>query len=281
MRFVHLVAHVRRGGPSLWDLELGMRLWGCLRRAFPDALAVTVMPDHLHVILLVRNVEAAVRRLRLALGGFAWGRGPIWEAVPPPRILPNVHKLRLDIRYVALNPCRRHYVSDPLEWPWSTHRDLMGCAAAPWIRPERLAPLVQRPLAGFREQWHGYVSRDKDVSRDGTPAPRPAPGSRMPAIPVGELVRATASAYRVLPVALQKRGAPRDLFLGLARHQGWRPGRALAIPLGVSTRATRRIPATTEQNLRAGARCLGDTRLVRWLDTQPGGSPCVTKTAGT
>lgn len=273
MRFIHLVAHVRRGGPSLWDLELGNRLWSCLRRAFPDALAVTVMPDHVHVILVVLDVAATVGRLRLALSGFAWGRGPIWEPVPPPSILPNVHKLRIDIRYVALNPCRRRYVSDPLEWPWSTHRDLMGCAADPWIRPERLAPLVQRRVEGFREDWHGYVSRDKDVSRDGTPAPRLAPSSDVPVVSLDQTVRAAASAYRVLPGAIKRRGAPRDLFLSLARHLGWRPGSALAAACGVSTRATRRTPDPRDEILRAGARCLGDPRLVRWLEIQPGGSP--------
>lgn len=274
MRFIHLVAHVRRGGPSFWDLELGNRLWGCLRRAFPDALAVTVMPDHVHVILFVVDVGAAIKRFRLALSGFAWGRGPIWEPVPPPKILPNVGKLRADIRYVALNPCRRHYVSDPLEWPWSTHRDLMGCAVQPWIRPERMAPLVQRRVEGFRESWHGYVSRDRDVDPHGTPVPQPAPVSDVPVVSLDETIRAVASAHRIQPGAVRMRGTPRNLFLHLARHQGWPGGGPVAAACGVSTRTTRRMHDVTEETLRAGARCLGDLRLVCWLDLQPGGMPC-------
>ena len=271
MRFIHLVAHVRRGGPSFWDLGLANRLWSCLRRAFPDALAVTVMPDHVHVILLVTGVDAAIRRLRLALSGFARGMGHVWEPVPPPRVLPNVGKLRSDIRYVALNPCRRHYVSDPLIWPWSTHRDLMTCTANPWITPSRLAPLVQRPARGFCASWHGYVSRDKDVDPDGTPVPVPAQGNAMPSTSLDAVARAAASAYRVRPDAIAQRGPKRDLFLALARHQGWPSGDALASAARVSTRTTRRVHDVPPGTLLAGAMCLGDTRLTRWLDLQPGG----------
>jgi hypothetical protein len=271
MRFVHLVAHVRRGGPGFWDLELGNRLWGCLRRAFPDALAVTVMPDHVHVILFVSDVQAAHRRFRFALGGFAWGRGPIWEPIPPPKILPDVGKLRSDLRYVALNPCRRHYVADPLEWPWSTHRDLMGCAVDPWIQPERLAPLVRQRVVGFRESWHGYVSRDRDVRPEGTPAPELVPACETPAFSLDEIRRASVSARRCAPGDAGRQGATRDLFLALSRHQGWTSRSAVAVACGASTRTVRRARPVKTETLEAARRCLGDPRLVRWLDLQPGG----------
>lgn len=266
MSFIHLVAHVRRGGPTLWEQHLAARLWRLLRAAFPDALAVTVMPDHVHVILLAADPHAAVLRLAHALGGFAWSRGPVWEPIPPPKVLPNTGKLRRDLRYAALNPCRRHLVRDPLEWPWSTHRDLMGCAADPWIRPARLAPLVGWRVEGFRASWHGYVSRDRDVDPAGTPAPQAATAREVPVASVGAIARAAASACRVPPAAVRRRGAPRDLFLALARHQGWRGGQELAACCAISPRASRRLPEVREEDLLAAATCLQDARLVRWLE---------------
>ena len=50
MAIWHLVASTARGDVALTEWGLAGRLWDGLRKAFPRALAVGLMPDHAHVI---------------------------------------------------------------------------------------------------------------------------------------------------------------------------------------------------------------------------------------
>ena len=58
--------------------------------------------------------------------------------------------------------------------------------------------------------------------------------------------------------------AARRLFVGLARHQGWRDPGALGSALAMSPRAVRRFAAETAPapGLDAARLCLGDARLL-------------------
>ena len=47
MMLVHLVAHTLRGSASLGAASVAPIVWAALRRAFPDALACVLMPEHL------------------------------------------------------------------------------------------------------------------------------------------------------------------------------------------------------------------------------------------
>jgi hypothetical protein len=55
----HLVARVRDGRTNLLEPDLAHRLWRALRQAFPLALAVLLMPDHLHLVDVMLNAALA------------------------------------------------------------------------------------------------------------------------------------------------------------------------------------------------------------------------------
>ena len=74
------------------------------------------------------------------------------------------------MRYTVLNPSRAGIVDDPLSWPWSTHRDVVGAIADPWVTAERLGAALGSRMASAQD-IHAYVSGDPSVAIAGTPFP--------------------------------------------------------------------------------------------------------------
>ena len=148
----HYVARSEHGPLFLTWVE-GLELWLRLVAAFPELIALCVMPDHLHLILPGGD---AVVRLGGAISGYARWRnhargqsGPVWRPIAPPKPIPNDQHLRRTVRYVLLNPVRGGLCSDPISWPFSTHRDSVGFAF-PTVVPRRLDSA----------RFHAFVMRD-------------------------------------------------------------------------------------------------------------------------
>jgi hypothetical protein len=264
--FLHLVAHTLGSLAVVCEPEAARWLWTHLRRAFEDAIAVVLMPDHLHLVTDHPDAAAARRRLAQTLRHFTRRFAPtnrLWQA-PEAGIVRTVAALRRTVRYVALNPCRAGLASDPLEWPWSTHRDVVGAIADPWVTADRLATMLQRPRRGFEEEQHAYTSADPDVAVTGTPLPSPATHATAPRNSLAMVVQAAAAATRGMPSDVQHRSRTRALFIQLAWSQGWHDQRQLAEICGTSTRTIRsHRKAPDEALLAAGLLCLGDRRLLR------------------
>jgi hypothetical protein len=263
MRVFHLVARVDRRLVSLVEVETGWWVWERLRAAFPWAIAVCLMPDHPHVVALLEDPEAARRRLNRLLGRLACRLGVrfVGEAAEPKEIA-NHDKLLRELRYVALNPPRARLTDDPLAWTFSTHRDVVGATVDPWIDADRLARVLRRPRRGFVEWYHRYVSADPSVQVSGTSAPRPAAPTDVATHPLATIAAAAAAAVRQRPDAIRRTGIVRDLFVGLAREQGWRAWDVLADACDCTTRAIRFIADRLDPKLLDPARlCLGDPRL--------------------
>ena len=80
----HYTAHAIGQLTPLADHAPAQWLWDALRKAFPDAVAAVLMPDHPHIIMPLGRQ----RRLAAILGAFArtFGYGELWrgagEAAP-------------------------------------------------------------------------------------------------------------------------------------------------------------------------------------------------------
>lgn len=225
------------------------------------------MPDHLHLVVRVEDAATARRTLIAILGHYTrnFGSGePVWIPTGEPTPVHDVKKLRRSLRYLALNPCRERLSTDPLAWPWSTHRDVMGAVCDPWVTAKRLTDVLGWPRGGFRDRYHAYVSSDPSVDVRGTPPPRPALVCDVPQFTLADVMRAVQSATRKPPEAVQRRGLARSLFLHLAVSQGWCDRKLLARATGASLRTVKRTltrPLAPEV-LRAGLLCLNDARLL-------------------
>jgi hypothetical protein len=270
---VHLVARTAQGRPFLeWDLAA--RAWHALRGLFPLVFAAMLMPNHLHLVADVVDEKRAQVSLAHTLAALtrSSARGgaarslPRWEPVPPPKVIKDEQRLCRLVRYIALNPCRAKLIRDPLAWEWSTHRDVVGAIARPWVSPQALADVIRAPFARspeFGVRWHAYVSGDPSCAVEGTPPPRFVQPSDVPTVPLGRIAAAAATATRSLCPAIRERTPARLLFVHLAGRQGWRDSATLARACAVSPEAVRLLRERPAQDLiRAGELCLGDDRLL-------------------
>ena len=265
MTVAHLTAHVAAGSEvDLCQPIMARRVWVFLRRAFPIVLCAELMPNHGHVIVVVDDVDWARHRMAKALAGAVRGCGRYtWEHLPDAQVLVNAGKIRRHVRYVTLNPCRAKIVRDPLEWPWTTHRDLVGGVAAPWVSPEYLASVLHERREGLEFRLHRYISSDRDVDVKGTALPRLLEHQDRPTVAVDDIRRATLAATRGFEGDVRRRGYARDLFVALARRQGWQNSLALADQCGLSRQGLARCrPVINTHDLNAAALCLGDPRLL-------------------
>lgn len=244
----HLVAHAAAARRPLSSADACWALWWRLRRLFQEVIAACLMPDHLHLLLHAASADAARRALGYQLGAFAreLGAGPQWQPVPPPLPVLGDDKLERQMRYILLNPKRAGLVDDGMSWLWSTHRDVIGARAEPWVTAVDLAAALGRPEAGFTEWFQSYVSSD---SSDATPLPRIATAGTLDEI--AEAARMAAPCTAI---------AWRRLFTQLSTHLGHKKCHT-ATYLGVSPSTVRRWAQAPARDLRAGLLCLGDERL--------------------
>jgi hypothetical protein len=221
------------------------------------------MPNHGHLL-----DPSSADEVRLAVGALASGYARrlgmprVFEPLPDPAPIPDALHLARQIRYVHLNPCRARLVADPLAWPYSTHRGIVGAEVNPWVGAARLAEQLGERARGYAEAFHAYVSSDPSASVAGTPFPRAAARRGIPAVPLESVIRA---AFSAAPFAT--RAHRRHLIAALARAQGWTDLALLSKALGVHPDTARRLRLLPEPpGLDAALLCLGDARLLLGLD---------------
>ncbi|MBI5479651.1 MAG: hypothetical protein HY906_12380 [Deltaproteobacteria bacterium] len=268
--YFHLTARV--GGVVLTQVGIAAVVWGSFRRAFPEALAVVLMPNHPHLIVSARDGATARHRLSAALSGITrYCRrrpdlgDPHWAVAPIKDPIPDRRHLAREIRYVLLNPCRAGLVADPLEWLWTTHRDVVGAVLDPWVTAPHLAAALGRPRAKFVQEHHAYVSGDPSVCVAGTPLPRRAVATAPTSVGLSQVLAAALAAPRASAEDLQRRSLTRRLFVQLAAEHGWNRPVMLARMCRVARQSVHRLLGVPLDRavLDPATLCLGDERLMR------------------
>lgn len=226
----HVVAHAARGRLLFSDARAATALWSIAVGHFPELIALCLMPDHVHVLLPVPP------GLRLGHAMSAYTRWvehdrrvrnlKLWTPHPAPEHLPDPTHVRRTLRYVLLNPCRVGLVADPLAWPWSTHRDRVGFAAAP-----------VGPVEVQRARFHAYVSGDPSVAVGGTPMP----GVLHRPFVVEDVADAVMAVFRASPEQLSSRHPARAAWVRAAYVHGKHDVGELAEATGLKARRVRQL----------------------------------------
>jgi REP element-mobilizing transposase RayT len=254
----HFVAHSVLDRWLFRDWEEAAALWVRLA-ALPEPRALVLMPDHVHALLRVPAVGAFLAALR----DYARWRGrhrgvggePAWLPVEAPEILTSSKHFLRSVRYIHLNPCRDGLASDPLGWPFSTHRDAVGLALPGVVAPER------DPAA-----FHARVSGDPSVRVEGTALPFGRAGLRGAS---SEQVLAAVSALTRTPMpALCRRGPARDLLVHALHALALLPQAEVARWTEVSRGTVLRTPEVPDAHVRLVERVLDDPRFAG-LHTAP------------
>ncbi len=264
--WIHLTARERTSWNPFLKEEAARWIWAHLRSAFPEAVSAVLMPNHLQLLTLSEDPNADRLTVARLLGGVSTRLGEDrgrWDPVPAPSAIPDRDHLRRQVRYVALNPCRKGLVADPLGWQWTTHTDVCGAVVDPWVPAERLAQTLGQSGTRFAERHHAYVSADSSVRVQGTPFPKPVVASIFPSVPLERIAGAAALATHSPIERVRSRSVCRTLFLQSSWHQGWRDFETLARRASVRAasvrEAVRRVP--DPGSIGAVLLRLGDTRL--------------------
>jgi hypothetical protein len=261
---VHLVAHASRDARPFLDFDVAKWTWDHLQLVFTQVFAAVLMPDHLHLIAVVKDAIEAQRRLTRLLADLQRHHGEpgMWARIPKPEIVRLRDKLLGVIRYVLLNPCRAKWVTDPLLWIFSTLRDNVGAVVEPWVVNDDLARALGVRPADLPSWLHARVSADSSVAVASTPLRRAAEPVTLASRPLADIIAASAACHRAQPTAIRQRGPVRSTFLALADEQGWRDPSLLAAQCEITTRAIRKSRAQGLVVPPAARSCLGDSRLL-------------------
>ncbi|MEO5968875.1 MAG: hypothetical protein ABIQ95_03025 [Bdellovibrionia bacterium] len=260
---------VRSCTPQEPFLEFGCARWTWTRlgKVFPEMVAAVLMPNHLHLILPKKEEDDTdFRKLSGLLGGISKRSKlrKLWQSIPAPADVPDKFHLRRQVRYVALNPCRKGLCADPLEWYWSTYREVIGASVERCESAVKLACVLGEPSKKFEVRFHGYVSADPSVRVAGTEFPTPAVSKIWSEESIGEILAASAGALRVPPADVKKQGSLRTLFIHLACRHGWRQPILLSRICGITPRAVHYVlNQPVPKGIEAAELCLGDRRLRR------------------
>jgi len=91
------------------------------------------------------------------------------------------------VRYIHLNPVRAHMVTDPRDYPWSSHRAYLGAPCPGWLRIEAVLDVLGTSADTARTAYRRFMNAVPDDSaREAiTLATRPGPvqrgGTELPA----------------------------------------------------------------------------------------------------
>jgi hypothetical protein len=259
----HLVAH---SVPPHWlihDWREADALWSRLILLGPIT-AAAIMPDHVHMVL--RRVDEGA--WYGCLSGFTRWRNHhrdepgrmVWLPAPPPEPLRARKHLERTVRYVHLNPCRDKLASDPLAWPYTSHRDAVGLAIPGFIGTERDPP-----------RFHAVVSSEPSVAVDGTDLPYGLRGMRDHS--VEHITAAVSALSRTTLDGLRSAGPGRSLLIQALSALSQQSGRQIARALGISPGTVSQTPPIPGATLAKLERVLGDQRFGPLYDNDLTRSP--------
>lgn len=264
---VHAAIRAVKGTLLFHDWAEARVLWDQLTQRV-RLHALVLIPDHVHAQLLesaLRDLATAPRAYALLRNHARGERGPVWEHGAHPTPIRGDRHVERTRRYIHLNPCRRELVLDPLAWPFSTHRDVVGLAIPAACRA------VPNP-----ERWHAYVSSDPSVRVAGTSLP--ARRAERPATLL-EVHAAVSSLTRTPASEVTRRPAARDLLIRAARALTTASSVEIAALAGVHPTTVTRHASCNDGLVELVERVLGDTRFAslgdgdlraRWSRCRPG-----------
>ncbi len=257
---VRLSARARDSHTPLSNPVVAWRTWLALRRTFPRVWAACLTPAAIELLLESESPTRATRAKRALARQLAWaarrsGLREQWHHVYDPYEVAVRSQLVRNMREVHLLPCDKLQVADPLSWPWSTYRGLIGAELDPWVDPAAVSAEFRWPRDGFTQRLHAYTSTDE--RRTGTPLPGPAKPSAVAERPLGLVLRAALSATFWSSTTVQRR-----VGIALAHEQGWASSTVLARAMSMHPASVRRLVRGTDPRwLPAATLCLGDSRL--------------------
>lgn len=153
---LHALLRCPPGALFFVDHRDAARFWALLGRELVGLHAALLLPDRVQVLAPHADLASRLVRAVRRYGGLRRHRGALPDAPPQVRGEASPGEAA---RALILGPVRLGLVTDPLAWPWSTHRDACGLAAPP-VRPP-----VTDPVRHHRRLVQGVVNSELPSGR--------------------------------------------------------------------------------------------------------------------
>lgn len=80
------------------------------------------------------------------------------------------------VRYIHLNPVRVRTVTDPRDYPWSSHRAYLGAPCPPWLRIEPVLGVLGTMAVAGRRAYQRFMNEVPDDAEHDAITPKARPG---------------------------------------------------------------------------------------------------------
>ena len=149
------------------------RGWRCL--------AYCLMDNHLHLLIEtpLPNLAAGMQWLH---GRFArqfnarHGRtGHVFQGRYGSVLMKSQAHVWMAIAYIARNPVAAGLCTAPADWPWSSHRAVVGAAPVPWLDHERMLSHYDSLGGEPSRRYEDAIEHSLALSRSCSPEPVEAP----------------------------------------------------------------------------------------------------------
>ena len=141
--FFHVYNRLGRGEHAFKDEETARYFLGRLRAVVErDGLSVhacCLMSNHYHLALrmgsvpLSRSLQSIQQRTTSFINWKHKVYGPLWQGRFKAKLIDSEKYLTGLLSYIHLNPVSARLVSDPADYPWSGHLDLLGRRKRPIV----------------------------------------------------------------------------------------------------------------------------------------------------
>ena len=122
-----------------------------------------LMPNHVHLLVQVGDVPLSKGMQNLSFRYTGWinrhqGRSGHLFQGRYKAVLVDADSYLLElVRYIHLNPVRGGMVTDPADYPWSSHRAYLGLESIPWLHTDWVLGQFARRLTTCRKRYAAFV----------------------------------------------------------------------------------------------------------------------------
>ena len=123
-----------------------------------------LMPNHVHLLVQVGDVPLSKGMQNLSFRYTGWvnrrqGRsGHLFQGRYKAVLVDADDYLLELVRYIHLNPVRASMVTDPADYPWSSHRAYLGLESIPWLHTDWVLGQFARRLTTCRKRYAAFVA---------------------------------------------------------------------------------------------------------------------------
>ena len=145
--------------------EFETRLLNVVKEILADLIAWVILPNHYHLLITVQSLDDISATLKQLHGTTSrdWnvedsltGKRRIWYKFADTYIRNDEH-LHVAFNYIHYNPVKHGYVSDPIDWPWSSLLVYYENKGKDWIEEQwKLYP----PPVDSGKSWDDDIKND-------------------------------------------------------------------------------------------------------------------------